>query len=190
MKLLEYLVGRPGDLVTRDDIKQALWPDVVVDFRQGVSFCVMRLRAVLGDDAEAPRFIETLPRRGYRFIAAVEAVTGSGAASPSPEDASYRLVVDGDEIALADGDNVLGRSPDSRVWLDSASVSRRHACVRVRGTDVTIADLGSKNGTHVEGRRIEGPTQLRDGDRIRVGRIVLTFRASGSLLSTRTDADL
>ena len=72
-KVLALLASRAGDLVTRDEIQKELWGgDTFVDFEQGLNFCVKRLRAALGDDAEKPRYIETLPRRGYRFVAPVE----------------------------------------------------------------------------------------------------------------------
>jgi DNA-binding winged helix-turn-helix (wHTH) protein len=72
LKLLALLLARPNGLVTRDDLQRALWgDDTFVDFEQGVNHAVRELRAALGDVAESPRFIETLPRRGYRFIAPV-----------------------------------------------------------------------------------------------------------------------
>jgi Tol biopolymer transport system component/DNA-binding winged helix-turn-helix (wHTH) protein len=71
-KVLESLVERPGELVTREELRQRLWQgDTFVDFEHGVNAAVKRLRETLGDSAEAPQFIETLPRRGYRFIAPV-----------------------------------------------------------------------------------------------------------------------
>ena len=73
LKVLECLLERPGELVTREALRQRLWPgDTFVDFEQGVNAAVKRLRETLADSAESPRFVETLPRRGYRFIAPVE----------------------------------------------------------------------------------------------------------------------
>jgi TolB-like protein/DNA-binding winged helix-turn-helix (wHTH) protein len=78
LTLLALLVTRRGELVTRDDIQLALWGrDTHVDFEQGVNHCIKELRAALGDAAESPRYIETVPRRGYRFIAAIEPATVS-----------------------------------------------------------------------------------------------------------------
>lgn len=75
LKLLALLLARAGDLVSRDDIQRAVWGrDTFVDFEQGVNHCIKELRTALGDTAESPRFIQTLPRRGYRFIAPVEHV--------------------------------------------------------------------------------------------------------------------
>src|SRR5712692_10081185 len=72
-QILAMLLERPGELVTREEIRQRLWPaDTFVDFDHGLNNAVNRLREALTDSAETPRFIETLPRRGYRFIAPVK----------------------------------------------------------------------------------------------------------------------
>ena len=68
-QIMRLLLARPGALVTRDQLRSRLWPDgTFVDFEHSLNAAVKRLRAVLGDDARAPRFIETVPRRGYRWI--------------------------------------------------------------------------------------------------------------------------
>jgi DNA-binding winged helix-turn-helix (wHTH) protein/tetratricopeptide (TPR) repeat protein len=75
VKLLTLLLARPGEVVSREDLQRALWPDdTFVDFEQGVNHAIRELRAALGDTAESPRFIQTLHRRGYRFIAPVQRV--------------------------------------------------------------------------------------------------------------------
>ena len=71
-RVLELLVRRGGEVVTRTDIRDRIWSDSFVDFEQGLNFCIRQIREALGDDADAPRFIETLPRRGYRFLSPVE----------------------------------------------------------------------------------------------------------------------
>lgn len=71
-RLLDLLVSRSGDVVSREEIRAALWgDDTHVDFERSLNFCVAKLRAALGDNAAAPTFIETLPTRGYRWVAAV-----------------------------------------------------------------------------------------------------------------------
>jgi TolB-like protein/DNA-binding winged helix-turn-helix (wHTH) protein len=78
-RLLELLIARPGEVVSRDEIRQALWgDDTHVDFERSLNFCVAKLRSALRDNAASPQFVETVPTRGYRFIASVEA-----AATPS-----------------------------------------------------------------------------------------------------------
>src|SRR5208283_3101923 len=74
--ILEILLARAGKVVTRDEIREALWPsDTFVDFEHGLNTSVKKLRQVLCDSAEEPRYIETVPRLGYRFVAPVEVVT-------------------------------------------------------------------------------------------------------------------
>jgi TolB-like protein/DNA-binding winged helix-turn-helix (wHTH) protein len=74
-QVLAMLLEHPGELVTREQLQQKLWPsDTFVDFDVGLNSAIKRLRDTLGDTAESPRYIETLPRRGYRFIAAVERI--------------------------------------------------------------------------------------------------------------------
>ena len=80
--VLEELLTHPGELVTREQLIARLWPKRVVDFSMGLNSVVRRLRAVLGDHAETPRYIETIPRHGYRFIGIVEKRVAAGA---SPE---------------------------------------------------------------------------------------------------------
>src|SRR5262245_65323104 len=72
-QILTMLLDRAGDVVTREEIRDRLWPDgTFVDFEHSMNAAIKRLRAALGDTAESPRFVETLHRRGYRFIASVE----------------------------------------------------------------------------------------------------------------------
>src|SRR3989441_13349104 len=78
LQILSVLLERPGELVTREDLRQRLWPaDTFVDFEHGLNAAVKRLRDALGDSAENPRFVETVPRRGYRFVAPVERAAAS-----------------------------------------------------------------------------------------------------------------
>ncbi|HET6176040.1 MAG TPA: winged helix-turn-helix domain-containing protein [Candidatus Sulfotelmatobacter sp.] len=75
LKLLEILLERPGEVVTREELRSRIWPDESFgDFDQAVNVAVAKLRAALGDSADNPRYVETLPRRGYRFIAEVAVV--------------------------------------------------------------------------------------------------------------------
>ena len=117
LKLLRLLLSRPGDLVSREAIQQALWSqDTFVDFEQGVNHCVKQLRSALGDDAEAPRYIQTLPRRGYRFVAPVESIaepettvglTGEGGGNPFRRMGTVGLVSMGVAAAVVAGLVVL-----------------------------------------------------------------------------------
>ncbi len=83
--LLLALLERPGELVTREELRQRLWPgDTFVAFDQGINTAVKKVRRALRDSAASPRFVETLPRRGYRFIAPVEALATERPAAPRP----------------------------------------------------------------------------------------------------------
>ena len=74
-RILATLVDRPGEVVTREDLRQQIWTsNTFIDFDQSLNKAVNRLREVLDDDASQPRFIETIPRRGYRFVAHVTTV--------------------------------------------------------------------------------------------------------------------
>ena len=87
-KVLSLLVARPGQIVSREEIQREVWGgDTFVDFERGLNSCIKQIRAAFGDEPETPRYIETIPRRGYRFIAQVEPMepaTGTGGARPSP----------------------------------------------------------------------------------------------------------
>ena len=86
VRLLATLAARPGELLTREELRAHVWPEgTFVDFDQGLNHCVRDVRAALGDAAGAPRFLETVPRRGYRFIAPVEPVEGTGLPTAGPD---------------------------------------------------------------------------------------------------------
>jgi DNA-binding winged helix-turn-helix (wHTH) protein/tetratricopeptide (TPR) repeat protein len=88
LRLLSVLAEKSGQVVTRDELRKRLWPeDTFVDFEDGLNTAVKKLREALGDDAEKPRYIETIPRRGYRFVAEVKqlhATARAGVAIPEP----------------------------------------------------------------------------------------------------------
>src|SRR6201990_1649786 len=85
MKLLEILLERPGEVVTREELRSRIWVDESFgDFDQAVNIAIAKLRSALGDSAENPRYIETLPKRGYRFLAEVS-VVDIGARPKRPE---------------------------------------------------------------------------------------------------------
>ena len=83
-QVLAFLLERPGEIVTREELRDRLWPgDTFVDFDHGLNNAVMRVREVLLDSSEHPRYVETVPRRGYRFVAPVEE-TSVPPQSPQP----------------------------------------------------------------------------------------------------------
>jgi DNA-binding winged helix-turn-helix (wHTH) protein/Tfp pilus assembly protein PilF len=90
LKVLALLASRPGEVVTREEIQHQVWNgDTFVDFEHGVNFCIRQIRSALGDSARTPHYVETLPRRGYRFVARIEPAAGQEpveppAVAPSP----------------------------------------------------------------------------------------------------------
>src|SRR5262245_64220187 len=93
LEILRLLLERPGEVITRDELRQRLWPEgTFVDFEHSLNAAIKRLRAALGDDADNPTFIETVPRRGYRFIGSVPGEPGTRAAA-APSAPRLRLVV-------------------------------------------------------------------------------------------------
>lgn len=121
-RVLTLLLESAGELVTREALKSELWPDTVVEYDKGLNFCVREVRAALGDEAAEPTYLETLPRRGYRFVAPVERVeAGRGASALRlPGSGPGRLVVVAAAVAavlagvLAVGGGRSDTGPDPR----------------------------------------------------------------------------
>ncbi|PYX74406.1 MAG: hypothetical protein DMG72_10130 [Acidobacteria bacterium] len=114
MKLLEILLERPGEVVTREELRSRVWADESFgDFDQAVNIAIAKLRSALGDSADNPRFIETLPKRGYRFIADVSVVD----ADARPKRSEFAA---GDLPATEPGDKLQGAglavAPKRRLW--------------------------------------------------------------------------
>jgi cholera toxin transcriptional activator len=91
-QLLEALLERPSDVVFRDELRARLWPaDTFVDFEHGLNTAVRKLRRALGDSAQSPHFVETLARRGYRFIAPIEPLAAGSVPEPARSGAPQDL---------------------------------------------------------------------------------------------------
>ena len=169
-RLLEVLIERRPNAVPKEQLRELLWPNTFVA-DANLPNLVAELRASLGDDPQEPRIVRTVPRFGYAFCAeAAPATLGSG----SP--VVFKLIWRGREIALDPGENVLGRDPLCAACIDVGSVSRRHARIVVSGDSATLEDLGSRNGTFLEGRAVSSPLVLSDGARIRLGTEEMTVR--------------
>jgi serine/threonine-protein kinase len=110
-QVLAMLLERPGEVVTRDELQKRLWPaDTFVDFERGLNRAINKLREALGDDADKPRFVETLPRRGYRFLAPVQT-------DSTPDGGRARLVLIPQEIPAQAGDSIPVPVPPRRQVL-------------------------------------------------------------------------
>ena len=172
--LLQILVERRPALVTKIELQDRLWPDVVV-VEANLGNAVAEVRKALGDDPKSPTFIWTVSRRGYRFAAEVEAVGGPSAGRAH---GAVRWWLQWREtiLPLSEGDNVVGRHPESDVWLDATSVSRAHARIAIVDGRATVEDQRSTNGTFVNGTRVTSRHPLVDGSTVTFGSERTTFR--------------
>ena len=189
--LLDLLIGRRPNAVSKEEIHERLWPGTFVS-DASVANLVAELRAMLGDDAREPRIIRTVHRFGYAFRADVQE-DGPAPIPPRTKPSSgriaCRLLWEGHEVHLREGENVLGREPEAALWIDDASVSRRHARIVVGQDGATVEDLGSKNGTKLRGRKIRDVEPLSDRDVIHVGSVPIVFRLYRRAGTTATVAD-
>ncbi|HKW88576.1 MAG TPA: winged helix-turn-helix domain-containing protein [Candidatus Acidoferrales bacterium] len=92
MQILEMLLAQPGQVVSRKSLKERLWPDTTVNFEFGLNTAVNKLRLALGDTAGNPRYVETVPKRGYRFIAVMDSAAGEIAAEEASREASVAVL--------------------------------------------------------------------------------------------------
>ena len=182
-ELLTFLLTSRPRVVSKNELQERLWPTTFVQ-ETNIAGLVAEIRRALGDPPSNPRFIRTVHRVGYRFTGdVIEETTVSRA--PSVQSRLY-LVLDQREIMLMEGANVVGRAPEATIRIDSPGISRLHARILVHDGAATLEDLGSKNGTHVNGARIAAPHTLCDGHEIRLGTIVLTFRVAPAITATET----
>lgn len=176
--LLTLLIDAAPRVVPKREIHDRLWPGGVVSDATLLAL-VKELRRALGDGDRPTPIIRTVHRVGYAFNAPVRA--------SAAHRVNYWLAVsDRERHLLLDGENVIGRDPQTNVCLDYATVSRRHARISISDGRAVIEDLGSKNGTSVHGNRIAEPVELGDGDRIGFGRVTLTYRHAAAGMPTIT----
>src|ERR1700730_4880095 len=146
-KLLRTLLESRPRAIPKAELHQRLWPDTVVS-DVNLPTLIAEIRAAIGDGARAPEFIRTVYGYGYAFSGAAVATRRDGSTA-NGSDPIFRLLWGHREIALAEGENVLGRGADSLVWIDAQGVSRRHARVMVAAGLATLEDLGSTQRTFV-----------------------------------------
>jgi TolB-like protein/Flp pilus assembly protein TadD len=162
-KVLALLASRPNQVVTRDEIQQQIWDkDTFVDFQQGLNFCIKKIRTALADDSDKPRYIETLPRRGYRFIAPVEE-TGPRkvmlAVLPLEN-----LSADPEQEYFSDGLTEEMIAQLGRLHPESLGVISRTSAMRYKGTDKGADEIGRELGVSYI---LEG-TVRREASQVRI----------------------
>lgn len=187
VELLALLLARRPDAVSKEDIQDALWPESIVT-ETTVATLVTEIRAALGDPARAPKLLRTVFGYGYAFDGKVEDASGAANAAEGPAPSSRHVLVWGSrELALREGENLVGRDPDVAVPIVHPSVSRLHGRVTVSGDRVMFEDLGSKNGTFVRGEKIHGPTPLRTGDEVSIGTVSVLYLDRRAAAADKTD---
>ena len=166
--LLEALVAAHPSAVSKQALYDHIWSGVFVE-EGNLHNLVADVRDAIGDEERT--IIRTVHRVGYVLAVPVE----------REEPSKARLVIGSREWPLGEGDNVIGRDT-----IGTPDVSRRHAHLVITGTRAIIRDLGSKNGTFVAGRRIDGETELASGDEIVFGRtraVIWMQPADGSTIT-------
>lgn len=192
MTVLKLLVLRSGELVTRKALQSAVWRDgTFVDFEQGLNWCIKRIREVLGDDAQHPRFIETVPRKGYRFLPVVSDPR------PSPIRPLRRLVMAMllGVVCLASTAVWTHHPPVTVVILpfDNYTGDPRNEIAAAAATEDVINRLGSINPAHLKVIDRLTATKFRRMNEciIHIGQALgAEYVMEGSLQKSRTTAAL
>jgi DNA-binding winged helix-turn-helix (wHTH) protein len=180
-ELLKTLVEERPRALSKQELLERVWPGVFVS-DASLARAVSEIRDAIGDHSRSDGFLQTVHGFGYRF--ATDGVVGT----PEPEPRAACWLIGRDvEFRLTDGDHLIGREPGVPIRLDSPKVSRHHARVSARGREVSIEDLGSKNGTFVRGDRIDAATPLTSGDEVQIGPVKLIFRVDEGMGITETE---
>jgi len=181
--LLVLLIDNRARAMSKTELHEKLWPATYV-LETNLAGLVAEIRQALSDPAAEPRYIRTVHRFGYWFVGTIQDEISNHPVAKST--IKYWLVWETRQVPLSEGTNILGRAPDAEVWIDALGVSRHHAQITLSGADAMVEDLGSKNGTYLRGERLTTPCRLADGDQIRLGSVVVTFRIPPPAGSTET----
>jgi len=171
--LLRMLIEHRDRAVSKAELQEWLWPSTFVG-ETNLTTLVAEIRRALNDGARDSQYVRTMHRFGYRFVAPVSEV-GHGSAASTTGTGMYLTTADR-HFPLPEGAFVIGRARDAAIRIDAGGVSRHHARVVVAGDEARVEDLGSKNGTFVDGAAVTGACLLKDGGEIRVGPVALIFR--------------
>jgi len=172
LEILRLMLERPGAVITRDELRQRLWPEgTFVDFEHSLNAAIKRLRAALGDDADKPVFIETVPRRGYRFIGSVPN-SGDGRVPAAPTSPRLRLVVlpfsnlsdDSSQEYFSDGLTEELIAQLGPLCRGQVGIIGRWSSMFFKGSLQRVREIGEAlNAEYL----LEGSTR-RDGSRVRI----------------------
>jgi TolB-like protein len=187
-QILEMLLERAGEVVTRRMLREKLWPDTFVGYDHGLNTAINKLRDLLGDSARSPRFIETLPRLGYRFVAQV-----LNPGKPAGTDKRMLLVLpfenmgcETDQEYFADGLTEEMISHLGRLDPKRLGVIARTSAIQYKGTKKSIGEIAGE--LHVD-CVLEGSIRC-DGQRLRITGQLIEARDQTHLWSASYDRDL
>lgn len=183
-ELLMLLVEERSRALSKGELQERLWPSTFVG-ETNLATLVAEIRRALGDSAQRPAFVRTVHRFGYRFVATVTGGRPAADGVIHTETEMYLATAD-QRYPLAQGVIVIGRARDAAIRIESGAVSRHHARITVSGGEARIEDLGSKNGTFVDGQPVTGLRLLKEGDEVRVGPVPFTFRMTSPSLATES----
>ncbi len=181
MDLLVFFAQHPDVVLSPQRLLEGVWGTTFVS-HSALTRTIAELRGALGDDADHPWLLETISKRGYRLLARPSFT------APLPNDAGNhqhapaapvteapappeRLWLKGDSLSLAlpIGRHIIGRDVTAAIVLASPWVSRHHAAIEVTADGATLEDLGSRNGTFLDGRQVTGPVSIGHGEAIQIG---------------------
>lgn len=184
-ELLRLLIESRPRALSKAELHERLWPATFVS-EATLSSLVAEVREALGEKARDGHFVRTVHRFGYAFSGTATDLAPH--AAPLDDRVRCWIIWESGQVALRDGEHLLGRDADVAVWLESPTISRHHARICVTGADATIEDLGSKNGTYLRGERVTASSPLTDGDDLRLGSVPLKFRRPATGASTDTQS--
>ena len=182
LRILEMLLAHPEQLVTREELRSRLWPsDTFVDFDHGLNKAINKLREALGDSAEAPRFIETVPKRGYRFLQPMANAVPEASIAVLP---FLNLTNDPENELLADG--ICEEIIFSLTQIRDLRVAARTSSFSFKGKSVDSRTIGQQLNVRT---LLEGSVR-RSGDRLRVSAQLVNVADGYHLWSRQYDREL
>lgn len=178
--LLGVLISRRPRAVRKEELFECIWPDTIVE-QANLNNLISEIRRALSDDQRS--IIATRSRYGYAFTAPITDEQNE----PRTGKRVFRLLMGSATYELQDGRNLIGREEDCAVVVDSPEVSRYHAAIDIDQTAAVLTDLGSKNGTSLNGSPVKSATTLHNRDEVAIGRIILRFRTFDRKSTTISD---
>jgi len=182
LRILEMLLANPGELVTREELRSRLWPDhTFVDFDHGLNKAINKLREAVGDSADAPRFIETVPKRGYRFLQPMTNAVPEASIAVLP---FLNLTSDPENELFADG--ICEEIIFSLTQIRDLPVAARTSSFSFKGKSVDLRTVGQQLSVRT---LLEGSVR-RFGDRLRVTAQLVNVADGYHLWSRQYDREL